>query len=495
MKNYFKKIFAPFPFKKLKNYVFPDLNSWNRNVLSDLNSWQQNILTALSLSLLKNDALSEIKQISEPLDADQNNTIQKYSLGFGCNLANNAYTFCKIARKKGVDANLFLESNFTDNFVLSQPIWEEVDYIGECIPGNSTVLPEWVPPEYVNSVEWRQELTAEVSKSFEYERLQSLFEGTGIEIKREDALSYLLNYFVLPHRDILKLYHSVDVSLVSGAQIGIASFSDKPYVTFPYGADLFTLPFEENQRGWMQIRGFRKAARHIVSGGIMLEFMDNMGISRDKIDMIPFMIDTDVYAPIADNPTKEILQIQHPGRMIFFIGSRQNWIWKGNDKLWRAISNVVKRHEEALFLTVWYGQDTTKSDELIKSLGISENIIKVGVLSKKALRKYIDAADVCIDQFTHGGLGTFSLESMSSSSPLITYYTDKKHFEFQKPPPVLSAFSEEEIAACVEYCIENQNALKDIGVQSREWIKDNHGYDNLWPQYDAVYRRAIIDSN
>ncbi|MDD5680371.1 MAG: glycosyltransferase family 4 protein [Candidatus Omnitrophica bacterium] len=452
----------------------------------------EDYIVALRKAILRSEKLLGEKKIPLPSSHNPESIISDYSIGYSCNLANNAYGFCKIARKNGCNAKLFLQPNFIDTVVLSLPIWDEVYFVSEAMPDQSTVLPSWENPDFVKSSYWDQAYVNNMPINFEYEKLKDFFKDTPVAIY--DQISYLMSYTVIPHRDLLRHYNSVDILHVSGLHIGVASFTTKPYVTFPFGGDLFITPFADNEAGWMQNRGFKNADRHIVSGKIMLEYMEALGISQGKIDLLPLMIDTDVNAPDPDNSLRKDLNEKYPDKVIFLAGARQNWAWKGNDKLFRAIARIAGKDERAVFLTVWYGQDTAKSQKLIKELGIENRIVKIGVVSKAALRKYINAADVCIDQFTHGGLGTFALESMSCGKPLVTYYDRARHFDFAEDPPLNNCFTEDEIYEKITFCLANANKLADMGNKHRDWTKKYHGHETLWPEYDTVYKKALSDS-
>lgn len=449
------------------------------------------VLELLRKVILRGDSLLRPENIPMPAAADCSSIIDSYSIGYSCNLLNNAYCFCKIARKKGVNARLILDPRFSDIFITSLPQWEEVEFIGNEMPKNVAMLPSWDPPDFVKVANWDLQCLTNISQAFEFDKMMKLLNGAAVPLVPDEPFSYLLAYTVLPHVELLRNYAGVDILQVSGVHIGVASFSSKPYVTFPYGTDLFTLPFEDSEIGWMQARGFRKASRHIVSGNILRQHMKELGVPESKIDMLPFMMDTEVYAPLPNNPLRKQLREKYKDKVIFLIGARQNWAWKGSDKLWKAIAKIRQKIDNAVFLSVWYGQDASRSAELLKELRLDSSVDKIGVLSKPTLRRYIDAADVCIDQFTHGGLGTFSLEAMSCARPLITYYSPEMHFNFEKEPPLFNAFSVDEIAEQITHCLENRKGLSDSGKSSRDWIIRYHGHQALWQEYDASYRKAV----
>jgi hypothetical protein len=416
-----------------------------------------------------------------------------YSIGFSYNLLNNSYIFCKIARQHGIKAELFLEPNFAELISTSLPFWEECSFKGDQMPANdSEIVKNWKNPDYVKTAQWGLDVYNKIKITFEYKKLKKLLSNTAVSFKGNNELLYLEAYSILPHLELLVLFNNVDILHVSGTHIGLASFTNKPYVTFPFGDDLYDIPFRNNEIGWLQARGFFKATRHIASGECMLDYLDSLHISRSKIDLLPFMVNTDEYAPLPENAIKDELHEKYQGKTIFLVGARQNWYWKGSDKLLRAIAKLCKREGDSMvFLMAWYGQDLDKSCQLIKDLGIERNIMKLGIISKPLLKRYIDAADVCVDQFTLGSFGTFALESMSIGTPLITYYSRDRHFKFDDTPPILHAFSEDEIYEQLLYCVNNKVKLQELGRKHRQWLIENHGHKKLWPSYDEVYRKAL----
>ncbi len=416
---------------------------------------------------------------------------EDYSIGFACNIANNSYILAKALVRKGKKTFLFWEPNFTDYYPLSNPVWEDIEYTADTEPKSvDFLLKKWVQPDFVLKANYG--LDAEMEINFDYEEMRNRFLGAPINIS-DSPLLFLKLHSLLHHKEMFRLFAKADVLHVSGYMTGLASLTEKPYVTFPYGSDLYTLPFQNDMRGWMQVQGFRRANMHIATGKLMLEHLEKLGVSRKRIALLPFMYDTDLYSPLDNNQLRDELKIKYPGKIIFFLGARQNWIWKGNDKFFKAVAKVKDIRDKAVFITTWWGQDTSKSEVLIKELKLDSSVKKIGVCSKPSLRKYIDATDVCVDQFTLGSFGTFSLESMSMEKPLLTYFNPEKHFNFEKEPPILNALTENQIYEILSSVLDNALNIKDLGKQAREWIKSYHSIEALWPEYDKVYKTALND--
>ena len=422
-----------------------------------------------------------------PLDSKIVDGNGDYSVGFACNLANNAYILCRAIARQGRKARVLYEPDFMDTYPLSSPVWEDREIEAEDESAAAKEIARHGLPELCSRCMYDPSIRS--SNPFDVVGVGELCRGTGIKVN--SPIKSCKANSVLGHRDMLSQMDAFDVLQVSGNAIGLASVCGKPYVTFPFGGDLYITPFDDNQQGWLQTEGFRRAEMHIATGGAMVDYLERLGVRRSKIAVMPFAYDTDVYAPLRENGLRDDFRRKYPGKTAIFCGSRQNWAWKGNDKFFNALARIKDVRDRVVCISTWWGQDMDKSDALIRQLGLGEVVVKVGLVSKARLRRLVDASDVCVDQFTLGGLGTFALESMSMGKPLLVHYDEKTHFSFSEPPPVFNVSSEDEIFEALQYVLENRDKLPETGSRCREWVVKHHSFKALWPQYDAVYRMAI----
>ncbi len=412
----------------------------------------------------------------------------EYKLAFVSNLANNHYILSGALSEKGINCRLLFEPSFMDNYPLSHPAWEEQCGEYSVLPDVESISRDWAAPERCIACGYDNTLYF-LPRLFDYDTMNARLSGTGITVK--EPVHYLKMLNVLPHLELLRHMNEADVLQVSGNAIGLASFLDKPYVTFPFGGDLYITPFTDNIHGWHQVQGFRRAAMHVASGGLMLDSLHKLGIDDKKIARLPMMIDTDRYSPISESSLRAELERRYPGKFIIFMFSRQNWYWKGNDKFFRAMARIPEIRDRAVLICPWWGQDLDASDALIHSLGLEDCIVKLGILNKGALKQYIDAADLCVDQFTLGAIGAASLEAMSLGKPLMVFHDAGQHFSFAEPVPVLNACSEDEIFEALLVALTEGKSMSALGRKAREWVIKYHSVHALWPEYDQVYRKAI----
>jgi glycosyltransferase involved in cell wall biosynthesis len=411
-----------------------------------------------------------------------------YHLAFVSNLANFHYAAAKALRKKKINVRLLYEPKFNDNYVMSRPAWEDIYEIFDETPSPDLVESKWESPDFCIACDYNTKWSS-FSKPFDYQAMNGLLEGSGLNVN--DPVSYYKMMTIMPHLGILKQMSQADVLQVSGTLIGVASLLNKPYVTFPYGGDLYIYPFVDNITGWRQVQGFRRAQMHIASGKLMVDYFIKLGVNQNKIALLPLMFDTDAYAPGAFPSIRADIKSLYPNKIIFFMGARQNWLWKGNDKFFRALARIPNKIERLVVLCPWWGQDMKQSEKLLTELGLNEVVVKLGMLTKGAMRQYIEASDLCLDQFTLGSIGTYSLEAMSLGKPLLVNYDPQKHFDFSETAPVMNVSDEDEIFETLLAVCDNKVELSTLGQKARQWVKQYHSIEALWPEYDRVYRTAI----
>src|SRR5947199_361893 len=91
---------------------------------------------------------------------------------------------------------------------------------------------------------------------------------------------------------------------------------------------------------------------------------------------------------------KEYDLVQAYGReFVIFCPSRQNWALKGNDKVIRALTDVVNRQKlDVVLLLCRWGQEVERSQRLIEELGIGRNVVWLPPLNKMRLVEFYNAA-------------------------------------------------------------------------------------------------------
>jgi glycosyltransferase involved in cell wall biosynthesis len=221
--------------------------------------------------------------------------------------------------------------------------------------------------------------------------------------------------------------------------------------------------------------GYAQASRILLTDPRFIPYADRLGHGA-KCVHLGFVIDTDRYAP---GPEPELRAELLGGRagLIVFVPSRQDWFWKGSDRLLRGFAVAAADRDDVVLVCAGWGADLESSKRLIAELGIDRQVrLLPHAMSKGRLRRYYRAADVVADQFTVGSYGGSALEAMSCACPLLISL-DRERFDgrFGTFPPVVNVSTDEEIAAALSRLIDDPAHRAQVGARAREWTIANHG--------------------
>lgn len=251
-------------------------------------------------------------------------------IGFFGNLANQPYLTVRALRRLGHDAELVIQSNI-DSYPLSHPFWEEqeleIDSLDDDrLSGDGFALPDFVrdvPYDIGAAARFHGRLSAT-------EEVIDLYRGlAGRELQPDEALT-LAQW--MGQWDYLKAMADYDVVHLSMWPICLGQFSPRPTVICPLGGDLYITGFEQNLQGLICRAGFRMADHIQVCETDYPAFLDRMEANEPR-SFLPLMVDTDVYKPGAEDALRTAWQ-QEVGGEHFLLGvCRQDWLWKGSDKL------------------------------------------------------------------------------------------------------------------------------------------------------------------
>lgn len=400
------------------------------------------------------------------------------------NVLNNGYNITTFLRNKGIDATLFLDNS--SPLQQDYPWWEDSSL-------SKTTLPDWI----------------------KYYDVKPFFLFPNAETKR------MINDFKY-----------CDVALVNCWGPILALKAKVKFLFFSIGGDLncinlredlksliyATMPFKSRVRKLIKMISYsplqkkalkEKANRIFVLMGYQeLPYIKKYGL-WPKTLRCRLLWDIEKYRPNTDKVLEEKYKNYD---LVFFMPARHSWysLWndcKGNNKFLKSYAKFVKKyHPNAILICAEKGLDTQRSKNLIKSLGIKENVTWVKELNKDGIRSYESLENVVvIDQFGHErwlerypaennkvriGFGLASIEALSAGRVLITAFSDEQYYEGNLPP-ILNAFTEEEIYSRLEQVFEmTKKERKAMGYKGYEFVKKWHGLQNVDLYIDELKKIA-----
>lgn len=419
-------------------------------------------------------------------------------IGFFDNLANNAYGMTKIFRKQGYEAELLLDAS--DTFPMSQPIWEDCDFtIDTDLLKNRTLSRKYFGRK---SFELNWERPPWIKETMRRGRMAILS-----ELLRHPHMHYHLIKTVIEHRsfspftfeEIKNVMKSYDVVIAFGLGPIYAHSANVPFMHYPYGGDLTIVPFQKSSVGLLQRKALEQAKYIIVGDPSFFDFLKKLGI-ESKAKFVPLMIDIDIYKEISRNEAMNNLESDIINRIhnkfVFFVPSRQDFYWKGSDKIIIALSELLKKKGDVFMILSGWGNDIEHSKQMVRQLNLEEHIIFLPyIMSKRRLITFYNLADVVMDQFNLGAYGTSTIEAMACGKPvIIDLDVDRYSPYFNELPPVLRAKSVEEIYLQMQRLSEDRSDIcKQIGGKSRDWIMEHHGIKNNFDKLIKLCEECVSE--
>lgn len=399
------------------------------------------------------------------------------------NTLNNSYNLTKFLRAKGIDAEMFLD----DSSSLQQdyPWWEDAGL-------SENNLPSWI----------------------HYYKVKPDF------IFQQEALKLLIRDFSF-----------CDIALVCGWGPIIARRANVPYLFFSFGSDLVITSFFEGLKGslrkllsFKKPKGIRslllyshiqkKAIQNADRIGIAMSYQVNPYVKKlgllSKMRKVRLAWDIEKYRVGKDEKLQEKYKEYD---VVYFMIARHTWksVWsdmKGNDKFIGAFAKFVNAKKPNVRLVlINKGDDLSDSKQLISKLKIETYIEWVNEMNKDGIRAYNSLDNVVVvDQFWHNrwyikypedrkkprmGMGSGSIEALSAEKPLITAFFEEDFYDGNHPP-ILSAFTEEEIfQRLIQSWEMGPEGRKEMGKNGYEFVKKYHGWENTVNLYIEILKEIL----
>src|SRR5262249_32734153 len=113
----------------------------------------------------------------------------------------------------------------------------------------------------------------------------------------------------------------------------------------------------------LQRLGYEKAGRLLLADPRFLTFAERLG-HADKCLHVGIFIDVEKYAPQPELELREQLLRGEDG-LIVFVPARQDWHWKGSDRLLRGFAKATEEHPDVILVCAGWGADLDRSRDLI----------------------------------------------------------------------------------------------------------------------------------
>lgn len=351
-------------------------------------------------------------------------------------MVNLAYVITRQLRKDGVEADLLLERNPTktsDPFIFD--------------PSLNNNYPTWFYLFDKSKPSWKKEV-----------------------IKKMREKKY----------DLIHAYVEMPI---------FAYLSRRPFIAHTQGSDLREMAFTNSIRGILLRRAYKRAKAVLFFQPDYPPLLKKLKLKNGIF--LPPLWDTNFYKPMK-------VETEYSDKFLIFHPTGLIWRHKGNDRFIRAFSKFSNTNPDAFLIIVDRGIDAKKTHSLVQNLGITNKVKFIpGPLNSSELLFYYNLADVVVDQFVVGSVGSIAWEVFSCEKPLIAYI-NAEYYEklYGESPPLINAKTIEEIHESLHH-LKNGKTRKELGVAARKWVTKYHSAEvfnkKLLSIYDHIISGTALD--
>ena len=158
------------------------------------------------------------------------------------------------------------------------------------------------------------------------------------------------------------------------------------------------------------------SAKTVTNSSATINSCLEVGLEKEKLEIIPFGVDTDFFKPLEIQKNENIFHILSVGYLI----ER-----KGFEYIIRAMKEVLNEHSNVQLTIVGSGPLEKKLKELIKDLKLEDNVKIIKNVSDDELLHLYNSSDLFVlpsivdSQGNTEGLGVVLLEAMACKLPVI----------------------------------------------------------------------------
>lgn len=251
----------------------------------------------------------------------------------------------------------------------------------------------------------------------------------------------------------------------------------------------------------------------LEADGVMLTNGDTVFAARElgleDYRFMPHPVDIHKYMYRSLSDTENVRKMLCSGtkereeaELIFFAPARHEFSRedkgiKANYKILQAFHRYTlnKSLPKAVLVFIGWGHDVVKAMELTTRLGIHKSTIWTQPAHKELLKHLYWISDLVLDQFSGlGSFGTITVESLASSTPVITNIK-KENYEWCEDvlpmPPILQAFEADEIYENMKMLAQSKDLRSKWGELGTNWAQEKHSLAYVAQLHEDYYKHLL----
>jgi glycosyltransferase involved in cell wall biosynthesis len=221
------------------------------------------------------------------------------------------------------------------------------------------------------------------------------------------------------------------------------------------------------------------------------EQVKRMGV-RARIEQIPNGVDMSTHAGPADrNALERRFPKLQARRFILFVG-RLTWK-KGLELLVSAFAHVHAKHAECLLVIAGPDEGGYKSkvEQLVKELGLAEDVLFTGMVVGKVKAALLKAAEVFVLSSYSEGLPTAPLEAMACGTPVVITEACNLPEVKEFGAGVVTDTTPKSVAAALAEVLGDEGGRREMGKRAKDLVAARFGWEQLCQRTAALCQDVV----
>ena len=259
-------------------------------------------------------------------------------------------------------------------------------------------------------------------------------------------------------------------------------------VSTPWGSDIII-----NKKNFLYrilIRTFLKRANLITCDAQhMKDQILELGVSKNRIEIINFGIDTEQFSP---KPANFYLRKKMKIKDGFTIISMRNFEPVYDLKtLVLAMPDILSKHPDVNFVLIGKGSQEKELKDLVKELKIESSVYFPGFISNPDLPQLLNNSDIYIStSLSDAGIAASTAEAMACGVPVVVTDTGENYKWVKNGETGYSVPPSEplRLAEAIKNMILEPKEIKKVGLAGRKIISDYNDYQTEMAKMENLYK-------
>jgi len=192
---------------------------------------------------------------------------------------------------------------------------------------------------------------------------------------------------------------------------------EKPLVVTAHGGDVYDLPFRDHWYNSLARFVLTEADQVITVCKFNAEKLLSLGVSSNKLHVIPNGYDERLFKPIPAAKAREKLGLPQNKKILLSVGNLVDV--KGHAYLIGTISLVLRKRKDVLLIIVGSGPLKELLQSMVKKYRLEDHVMLAGGRRHEEIPIWMNASDIFILPSLQEGFPTVIPEAMACGKPVV----------------------------------------------------------------------------